>query len=130
MSQCSDGLHLNGVTLIERVVEDTWRVDDLPAGVLVVSVAHEEVLCSEGVWLHVHIGVGNIIDEARLADIREAGDDESTRVRVDCGQTRQMLPDLLEVAQGRLQFFEKGAGATQSCSFQLFGAVKRVGVLE
>ena len=107
MSQCSDGLHLNGVTLIERVVEDTWRVDDLPAGILVVSVAHEEVLSGEGVWLHVHIGVGNIIDEARFADIREACDDESTRVRVDCGQTRQMLPDLFKVAQGRFELLEK-----------------------
>jgi hypothetical protein len=35
-------LHLDGVHLLERVVEDTGSVDDLPAEVFVVHVTNEQ----------------------------------------------------------------------------------------
>jgi len=130
MSQCSDSLHLNGVSLIQRVVENTWRVDDLPPCVLVVCVAHKQVLCREGVRLHVDISIGDIVDEAGLANIWEASDDESPRVRVNRWQPAQMLSDLFKVAERRLEFLNQGASSTESCAFQLLGAIKRICVLE
>ena len=48
-------LHLDGVALLQRPVQQAGRVDDLPAQVLVVHVAHEERLGGERVGLHVHI---------------------------------------------------------------------------
>jgi hypothetical protein len=45
----SDRLHLNRVHLLERVVEHTGRVDDLPSEVLVVHVTNEQRLGGESV---------------------------------------------------------------------------------
>jgi hypothetical protein len=63
MGQSSDGLHFDGVTLIESVVEYTGGVDDLPTRVLVVSVSHEQVLGGEGVGLHINLGVRHIVNK-------------------------------------------------------------------
>ena len=41
-----------------------------------------------------------------------------------------MLPYFFEIAKGRLELFQESAGATKSCSLQLFRAVERVSVLE
>ena len=49
MSESGDGLHLDGVHLLERVIQDTGSVDDLPSEVLVVHVSDEERFGGEGV---------------------------------------------------------------------------------
>ena len=49
MGEGGDGLHLDRVHLLERVVEDTGRVDDLPSEVLVVHVSDEQRLGRERV---------------------------------------------------------------------------------
>lgn len=49
MGEGGDGLHLDGVHLLEGVVQDTGCVDDLPSEVLVVHVSDEERLGGEGV---------------------------------------------------------------------------------
>ncbi len=48
-------LHLNGVALLQRAVEQAGRVNDLPAQVAVVHVPHKQRLRRERVWLHVHV---------------------------------------------------------------------------
>lgn len=50
----SDGLHLDRVHLLERVVEHTGRVDDLPSEVLVVHVTDEQRLGGESVLREVN----------------------------------------------------------------------------
>jgi len=102
VGQGSDGLHLDRVAVLERVVEDTGRVDDLPAEVLVVHVADKERLGSEGVGLDVDVGTRDLVHERRLADVGETCDEERARVGVDRRQTRQMLAHLLEVREGVL----------------------------
>lgn len=54
MGESGDGLHLDGVHLLERVVKDTRGVDDLPSKVLVVHVSDEE-----------RFGGERILDETR-----------------------------------------------------------------
>jgi len=49
MSQSSDSLHFDGIPLIERMVEDSGSVDNLPARVLVISMTDEKTLSSEGI---------------------------------------------------------------------------------
>lgn len=49
MSESGDGLHLDGVHLLKRVIQDTGSVDDLPSEVLVVHVSDKERLGGEGV---------------------------------------------------------------------------------
>ena len=128
MSKSCDSLHLNCVALVERVVENTWRVNDLPAGVLVVSVTDEQVLCRESVWLHINVGIRDIVDEARFTDVGETADNESSRVSIDRWQSAEMLSYFFQITQRALQFLEKGAGATKSCALQLLCAIERVGV--
>ena len=53
VGQGRDGLHLDGVALLEGVVEDAGSVDDLPPQVAVVAVADEEGFGGEGIGLDV-----------------------------------------------------------------------------
>ena len=76
------------------MVQDARRVDDLPPQVLVVGVPHEERLGGEGVGLHLDVGARYLVDEARLADVGEAGYQDGPRVRVDGWKTTEMLTDL------------------------------------
>jgi hypothetical protein len=63
MSESGDGLHLDGVHLLEGVVENSGSVDNLPAEVLVVHVSNEERLGGKGVRLNVDVGAGDLVDE-------------------------------------------------------------------
>ena len=83
MRQRRDGLHLDRVTLIKRMVKDARRIDHLPASILIVSVSDEEVLRRERIRLNIDIRICNIIDEAGLADIWEASYDQRARVSVN-----------------------------------------------
>ena len=75
VSKRSDGLHLNCVSLVKWVIQNTWRIDNLPSGVLVISVSDEQVLRSESVRLHINVGIRDIVNEAGLSDVGETCDD-------------------------------------------------------
>ena len=83
MSHGSNGLHLNGIPLLERMIKNTRCVNNLPAQVLVVGVSDVQRLGSERVRLDLDVGVGDLVEEGRLADVREAADEQCARVRVD-----------------------------------------------
>ena len=72
MSQGSNGLHLDGVPLFQRMVKDTGRVNNLPTQVLVVGVTHVQGLGGEGVGLNFDIRSGDLVDEAGFTNIRKA----------------------------------------------------------
>mmetsp|Transcript_35797 Transcript_35797/g.54860 ORF Transcript_35797/g.54860 Transcript_35797/m.54860 type:complete len:314 (-) Transcript_35797:574-1515(-) len=57
MSQGGNSLHLNSVSLVQLVVEQARSVDNLPVGVFVVGVTHEQTLGGERVGLHVDVGL-------------------------------------------------------------------------
>ena len=65
------------------MIKDAWRIDHLPACILIVSVADEEVLRCERIRLDIDIRICNIIDEAGLADIGEASYDQCACVSVN-----------------------------------------------
>ena len=94
-----DGLHLDGVALLERVVEYAGRVDHLPAQVLVVGVTDVERLGGERVGLHLDVGERDLVEKARLAHVGKAADEQCARVRVDGRQAGQVLTNLLQVLQ-------------------------------
>ena len=83
MRQRRDGLHLDCVALVKWMVKDAWRIDHLPASILIVCVTDEEVLSGERIGLDIDICICNIIDEARLADIGEACDDKRACISVN-----------------------------------------------
>lgn len=97
MSQSGDTLHLNGVHLLQRVVQNTRRVDDLPSQVLVIQMTNEQRLGGEGVRLDIHVRAGDLVNEGRFADVGVSTDDEGSGIGVDGGETGDMLTDLLEV---------------------------------
>jgi hypothetical protein len=50
--------------------------------------------------LNIHISPGDLVDETTLSDVGVSADDQCPRVRVDSGETRDVLSDLFEVGQG------------------------------
>lgn len=99
MDQGSDRLHFNGVSLVQGLVQKSWRVDDLPLDVVVISMPDIKRLGCEGIGLDIDIGVGNLVHEAGFTDIREASDEESSGVGIDAGHSGQMLSDFVQEAQ-------------------------------
>ena len=83
MSKSRHSLHLDRVPLVERMVQNTWRIDHLPPRVLVIRVTNEKVLRRESIRLHIHIGIRDIVDETGLSDVWESGDDKSSRVCIN-----------------------------------------------
>jgi len=130
VSESSDRLHLNRVHLLQRVVQDTWGVDDLPSQVLVVHVTDKERFGGERVRLDVDIRSGDLVDKTTLSDIWVTADQERTGVGVDRGQTRDVLSDLLEVGEGILLSLHDRSHSTESGLLELFTSVKRVTELE
>lgn len=130
MRNSGDTLHLDGVHLLERVVQDTGRIDGLETEVLVVEVADEERLRGESVGLDVDVGAGDGAQEARLADIRVTADEQGAGVGVDGGETAQVLADLVEVEQRVLQALGEGGHAAERGPLQLLALEQALGVLE
>ena len=130
VSKSGDRLHLNGVHLLERVVQDPWSVDDLPSEVLVVHMTDKEGFGGESVRLNIDIRPGNLVDERTLSDVWVTTDQEGTGVGIDRGQTRNVLSDLLEVGEGVLLSLHDGSHTTESGLFQLLTSVQRVTELE
>lgn len=65
------------------MIENSGRINDLPAQVLVVSVSNVQTLCGEGVRLDFNVGARNLIDETGFADIREARHQDGPSVGVN-----------------------------------------------
>ena len=63
VSKRGDTLHLDVVHLLERVVEDSRGIDDLPSHVAVVEVPNEEGLGGECVRLDVDIRTSDFVEE-------------------------------------------------------------------
>ena len=109
MSQGSNGLHLDGVPLFQRMVKDTGRVNNLPTQVLVVGVTHVQGLGGKGVGLNFDIGSGDLVDETGLANVGEAADEQGPGIGVDGWQTAQMLTNLIRLnKQDRLYMSRMG----------------------
>ena len=95
MSQGSNGLHLDGVPLFQGMVQNTRRVNNLPTEVLVVSVTHIQGFGGKCVRLNFDIGSGDFVDEAGLAHVGEAADEQGPGVGINGRQTAQMLTNLI-----------------------------------
>ena len=94
VSQRRDGLHLDGVPVLQGVVQNARGVHHLPAEVAVVHVADEERLGGEGVGLDLHVRPGDLVHEAGFPHVGEAADQEGARVGVNGGQAGEMLSHL------------------------------------
>lgn len=80
--------------------------------------------------LDIDIGTGDLVDETTFSDIRVATDQERPGVRVDSWQTRDVLPDLLEIGQRVLLSLHDCRHSTECGSLELFTSVQRVSKLE
>mmetsp|Transcript_45283 Transcript_45283/g.98246 ORF Transcript_45283/g.98246 Transcript_45283/m.98246 type:complete len:420 (-) Transcript_45283:60-1319(-) len=129
MSQRCDGCHLDGIAVLQGVVQDTRGVDNLPPQVVVVHVPDVQRLGGERVGLDLHIGVGHNIHEAGLPDVGVPSHEEGPRVRVDGGQAPQVLSNLLQVHQAALQLLDSSAHAPQRSTLEHFGLVGGVSKL-
>lgn len=144
----SDGLHFNGVHLLERVVKNTRGINDLPSEVLVVHMTDEQGFGGESVLrrgcqqeviprimrktyrLNIYIGSGDLVDETGLSNVGITADQESPGVGIDSRQPRNVLPNLLQVRQGVLLPPHYSRHSTQSGLLQLLTSVEGVTKLE
>jgi len=99
MGECSDGLHFDRVSLIQRVIQNTGRINNLPARIFIIRMTHEQALRSESIRLHINIGISHIINQTRFTNIRIARQNERARIGINARQPSQMLPHLLQIAK-------------------------------
>mmetsp|Transcript_41582 Transcript_41582/g.104859 ORF Transcript_41582/g.104859 Transcript_41582/m.104859 type:complete len:257 (-) Transcript_41582:199-969(-) len=130
MGQSSNGLHFDHIAAVQSSTQQTRGINHLPLEVLVVHVTHKQTLCGERIRLYVNVGTRDRVNEATLADVRVTAEDESTRVRIDARQTREMLTYHLQVAQTGVLLLEQSTHATESGTLQLFAAERCVSVLQ
>ena len=53
MGKGRDRLHLNGIAFLKRMIKDSWRVDDLPPKIAIVTVTNIKGLRRKRVRLDV-----------------------------------------------------------------------------
>jgi hypothetical protein len=63
VSEGGDSLHFDCVSLIERMVQNSGSVDNLPLRIFVVTVTNEQILGGKGIRLHINVGLRHIVDE-------------------------------------------------------------------
>ena len=83
MSQSSDSLHFNSVSLIERVVKYSGSIKDLPASIFIIGVTNEQVLGGESVGLDINVSVRNVVNERRFTNVGESSHDQSAGISVN-----------------------------------------------
>ena len=88
----------------------------------------KEGLGGERVGLDIHIGVGDVVHETGLADIREAGDHEGAFIGIHAGETGHVLANFFQVDEGRLELLGHGGHAAETSLLKHFAAVERVGI--
>ncbi len=130
MCQCGDGLHLNRVSLLQRMVQDPGGVNDLPTQVLVVRVSNVQRLGRESVGLDFNISSGNLVDETRFANIGKSTDEQSPGIGINGWKTTQMLSDLLKVGQALALPLHYGGHPTKGSTFKLLASIERVAILQ
>mmetsp|Transcript_76981 Transcript_76981/g.124578 ORF Transcript_76981/g.124578 Transcript_76981/m.124578 type:complete len:257 (+) Transcript_76981:289-1059(+) len=129
MRKSRDSRHLDGVTVLQRMIQDSRRVDDLPLHVVVVQVADKQRLCGESIGLHIHICLGHNVHEGGLAYVWVARQDQGPRRWIDRRQAPQVLPDLLEVGHGACQLLHRCAHATHGGALEHLALVQAIGKL-
>jgi hypothetical protein len=85
MGKRSNSLHFNCVTLIERVIQNTGCVYNLPLCVLVLTVTNEQILGCKGIRLNIHVCIGYVVDERRFTNIRETSHNQCSCISIDLG---------------------------------------------
>lgn len=128
--QSGNRLHFNRVHLLERVVQDSRSVDNLPSEVLVVHVTDEQGFGGESVGLDVDVRTSDLVDKRTLSNVGVAANQQSTGVWIDRWQTRDMLSDLLEIRQRVFLSLHDCSHTTESGLFELLTSVERVTELE
>ena len=83
MSQSSDSLHFNSVSLIERVVKHSGSIKDLPTSIFIIGVTNEQVLGGKSVGLDINVSVRNVVNERRFTNVGESSHDQSAGISVN-----------------------------------------------
>merc|ERR1712062_184203 len=124
MRQRSNGLHFNGVAILQWVIQNSRSVDDLPFHVLVVRVSNKQGFGGEGVRLNFNISSGDLVDETGFSHVGKSTNDDCSGVGINAWQTAQMLSDLLQISQTLSLSFHYGGHTSQGSPFELLAPVK------
>ena len=84
--------------------------------------SNEQRLGGERVRLHLHVCPGDLVDEAGLAHVGEARDQDGAGVGVDRGQTGQVLADLKNIGWCFFRFFRSSIRCIKDSQCMTFAA--------
>jgi len=130
MRQGRDSLHLNGIPLLEGMIQNSRGVNDLPPQVSIIAMSHKERFSRERIRLHVDIGTGDLIHKTRFSHIGKTAHEQSAGVGVQGWKTGHVFAHFFEVGQTGLLAFEDGTHASQGGAFEAFAAIKGVAVFD
>mmetsp|Transcript_38366 Transcript_38366/g.34181 ORF Transcript_38366/g.34181 Transcript_38366/m.34181 type:complete len:223 (+) Transcript_38366:1379-2047(+) len=126
MCKGSNGLHFNSISLIKRMIKNTWRIDNLPLDSVEVGVTDKQRLSCEGITLDINISIGNMIHKTTLSDIGKTSNDDGSCVWVNGWHSCQMFSDFFQKAEGRTELLDNLNHSTKSGSLQHLASVKTV----
>ena len=102
MSESGNTLHLDSIHFLQRVIQHSRSIDNLPSKVLVVHMTDKEGFSGESVRLNIDVGSSDFFDKGGLSNVRVTADEESSGGGIDSGKTRHVLSNLLEIGEGIL----------------------------
>mmetsp|Transcript_25357 Transcript_25357/g.59748 ORF Transcript_25357/g.59748 Transcript_25357/m.59748 type:complete len:390 (+) Transcript_25357:1345-2514(+) len=130
VGKSNNGLHFNGVSLFQGMIQDSRRIDNLPAQVLVVAVTNKQRFGGKGIRLDIDVATGDFVHETRLSYVGQAAHEDRSGVRIQCGKTRKMFSDFFQIRQRRLLSLQDGAHSSQRRSLEALATVGGIGVFD
>ena len=126
MSQSSNGLHFDRISLSEGSVQDTRGVNTLNSHILKISVAHIKILSGKRHRRNLNIGPSEFIDKTRLSDIGVAEEKNRWQVRVNGWEPTDVFSDLLQIGERRPYSLNRGTHSTESSYLKSLAPVERI----
>ncbi len=71
MHQRGDTLHLDGVHIVERMIQNARRINHLPSDITIVHVTDMQRFGRESVRLHFHVGASELMRQINLRTNQE-----------------------------------------------------------
>jgi hypothetical protein len=91
---------------------------------------HKQTLRRESIWLNIDIRSRNTLQETRFSNIRIPADEQRSCIRINRGQTTEMLAHLVEVEEGIFQSPADCRHSTKGRTLELFALEERLRILE
>jgi hypothetical protein len=123
MSQRCKRLHFNCVSLIQRSVQNTRRIDALNLDVLVLSVSYVEILCGKRHGGNFDLGSGHFVDQTRFTNIGITKEKNRGSERIDRRKSSNVFSNFFQIDQTGSYSFDRSAHSSEGGYLQSLASV-------